>query len=138
MRGESIIKEGEDGDALYIVESGQLEIHISAVGVVDRTYTKGDFFGEIAVLEDPAPKRAATIRVLSPAATCLMLKRRHCTPILTQLRFAAAAAQDSYRFVDPLAGKKRKLFLYLMFLLVFVLASFGARPPGQSRAVCLA
>lgn len=44
--------------------------------MVDRTYSKADFFGEIAVLEEPAPRRAATIRVMSPAATCLMLKRR--------------------------------------------------------------
>ena len=52
-----------------------LQIHIQSIGLVDRTYSKADFFGEIAVLENPAPKRAATIRVKSPAATCLQLNR---------------------------------------------------------------
>ena len=76
--------------------------------------------------------------------------------MLAELKFAAAAATTAYVFADPLAGaqyksvlrlanvagvhtrarrlsallgKKRKLVLYLVFLVMFVLGASGARPP---------
>jgi cAMP-dependent protein kinase regulator len=61
--GETIIKQGEDGDNLYVVESGTLKCTKLFPGEAEEkellTYTPGKAFGELALLSN-AP-RAATI-----------------------------------------------------------------------------
>lgn len=62
--GEVVIQEGDKGDVLYVVESGQLE----CTKIIDgdskflKNYEPGDAFGELALLYN-AP-RAATIKAL--------------------------------------------------------------------------
>lgn len=60
--GETVIQEGEPGDVLYIVESGDLSCHkiIDGESKFLKNYTPGDVFGELALLYN-AP-RAATIK----------------------------------------------------------------------------
>ena len=62
--GECVIKQGDKGDCLYIVESGQLDCSkVFKKGEKDtyiKTYQPGDSFGELALLYN-AP-RAATIK----------------------------------------------------------------------------
>ncbi|KKA28752.1 hypothetical protein TD95_003282 [Thielaviopsis punctulata] len=55
--GETIIREGDVGNTFYIVESG--EANALKGDKIVKHYSKGDFFGELALLND-AP-RAATI-----------------------------------------------------------------------------
>lgn len=57
--GEVIIKEGDVGENFYLIESGDAEIIKANDGLVG-TITKGDYFGEIALLEDTP--RQATVR----------------------------------------------------------------------------
>ena len=45
-----IIREGDDGDMFYLVEEGTLFAEKEGVGRV-KDYTKGDYFGEIALLK---------------------------------------------------------------------------------------
>ena len=45
-QGEALINEGEEGDSMYILESGEMEVRIKTEGLV-RTYVKSDFFGEL-------------------------------------------------------------------------------------------
>jgi cAMP-dependent protein kinase regulator len=60
-QGETIIKEGDDGDCLYIIESGELDCFkiIENEEKHIKVYLPGDTFGELALLYN-AP-RAATI-----------------------------------------------------------------------------
>jgi len=63
--GQEIIKEGEPGDALYIIKSGLVEVitHNARGEKVELArLTEGDFFGEIALITG-AP-RTATVRAL--------------------------------------------------------------------------
>ena len=66
--GEFVIKEGEDGDCLYIIESGKYKCTKVFKGNTEptflKTYEPGDSFGELALLYN-AP-RAATIQAEEP------------------------------------------------------------------------
>ncbi|KAJ5167857.1 cAMP-dependent protein kinase regulatory subunit [Penicillium canariense] len=55
--GATIISEGDPGDAFYLLESGEAEALKNGVPV--KTYHRGDYFGELALLDDKP--RAASI-----------------------------------------------------------------------------
>jgi cAMP-dependent protein kinase regulator len=57
--GSTIIKEGDVGDKFYILESGEAEAQVRGVSGSVKNYKKGDYFGELALLEDKP--RAATV-----------------------------------------------------------------------------
>lgn len=64
-----VIKQGDDGDDLYVVESGQLSCHrVMKEGEAPtllKNYEPGEAFGELALLYN-AP-RAATITATKPS-----------------------------------------------------------------------
>jgi len=70
--GEIIIHQGDVGEYFYLVESGQAEVIIDGRGVVNN-YKSGDYFGELALLND-AP-RAATVRASSSLKVAKLDKR---------------------------------------------------------------
>jgi signal transduction histidine kinase len=52
--GQAIFKEGDKGDGIYMVRSGQVEISVKLADTVDRVFAKlgpGEILGEMAVLE---------------------------------------------------------------------------------------
>uniref|UniRef100_A0A3P9Q856 Cyclic nucleotide-binding domain-containing protein n=1 Tax=Poecilia reticulata TaxID=8081 RepID=A0A3P9Q856_POERE len=55
---EEVIKEGSEGDSMYIVAAGELIVTQSGRDL--RTLTKGDVFGELAILYNC--KRTATVK----------------------------------------------------------------------------
>jgi CRP-like cAMP-binding protein len=60
--GETLVREGEPGDAFYVIRSGRAEV--TKDGEVLRSLDPGDFFGEIALLEDSP--RTATVTATTP------------------------------------------------------------------------
>lgn len=81
-RGQYIIKEGEVGDKLYIIERGVCEVQKKLNGreVTVGHLSKGAFFGEIAVLYDMP--RTATVRTQT-AVIALALSRADIVAQLT-------------------------------------------------------
>jgi NTE family protein len=64
LKGHAIFREGEEGDALYLIESGQVQV---VTGPLDDEKIlaylgPGNFFGELALLLDEP--RSATVRVV--------------------------------------------------------------------------
>lgn len=59
-QGETIFKEGDEGDCMYVIVEGQVQIVRQSGGkrVVFATLGEGEFFGEMAVLHRTA--RTAT------------------------------------------------------------------------------
>jgi CRP/FNR family cyclic AMP-dependent transcriptional regulator len=56
-QGETVVKEGSDGAAFFLIESGEATV---SVGGAERTnLTPGDYFGEIALIDEGV--RSATI-----------------------------------------------------------------------------
>jgi CRP-like cAMP-binding protein/Zn-dependent protease len=60
--GETIIEQGDEGDAFYAIRSGQVEVFEN--GVLTRTMGPGAHFGEIALLMDVP--RTATVVARTP------------------------------------------------------------------------
>ena len=59
--GETIISEGDLGEAFYLLESGEAEVFKKESGNSPlRTYKKGDYFGELALLDDK-PRAASVV-----------------------------------------------------------------------------
>ena len=59
--GEIIIKEGDPGEAFFILESGEAEVYKNETGnQVIKQYQKGDYFGELALLDDK-PRAASVV-----------------------------------------------------------------------------
>lgn len=60
--GQSVIRIGEMGDEMYIISHGKLEV-ISSEGKIIATIGEGQFFGEIALLEERS--RNADVRAVT-------------------------------------------------------------------------
>lgn len=58
--GSTIIKEGDPGEAFFILESGEAEVYKRGTEKPVRSYKKGDYFGELALLND-APRAASVV-----------------------------------------------------------------------------
>ncbi|KHJ34616.1 putative camp-dependent protein kinase regulatory subunit [Erysiphe necator] len=58
--GTVIIREGDKGEAFYLLESGIAEAYIHNSDSPVKHYQKGDYFGELALLND-APRAASVI-----------------------------------------------------------------------------
>ena len=70
--GTVIMRQGDDGDAMYLLEAGSARAEITRVGVV-KEYVAGAYFGELALLT--SKQRAATVRAGEGGAVCLKLGR---------------------------------------------------------------
>lgn len=70
--GEVIVKQGEQGLGVYMIEAGKVEVVAEHDGREESLATlgKGEVFGELSLLTD-AP-RTATVRALEPTK-CLVL-----------------------------------------------------------------
>ncbi|KAL4810401.1 camp-dependent protein kinase regulatory subunit [Aspergillus unguis] len=58
--GSSIITEGDPGDAFFLLESGEADAYMNGVDRPVKSYKRGDYFGELALLDDKP--RAASVR----------------------------------------------------------------------------
>src|SRR5262245_6063134 len=83
--GQAIFREGDHGDWLYIIETGEVEVRKSIAGRGEtpiRRLGPGDCFGEIALLGDHV--RTASTRSLT-SANVLALDRDACQALLSTL-----------------------------------------------------
>jgi ATP-binding cassette, subfamily B, bacterial len=67
--GQTLVRQGEDGERFYVVLSGLLEVTQEGRGNVGLL-RPGDYFGEVALAMDMP--RTASVRVVTPAtiASC--------------------------------------------------------------------
>lgn len=102
--GDTIIREGEEGEALFIIRSGAVEVVQDADGQqqVLRTLSEGDCFGEWALIEGRT--RTATVRAVEPTR-CFALNRGDFDRLFQsspRLRERLARRLAMYRATDSL------------------------------------
>jgi len=102
QHGETIIRQGEVGDCMYVIQDGQVEVVSNAGGreVQLAVLDKNDFFGEMAIFEHEI--RSASVRALGPARILTVdhknfLRRIHEDPSL------------AYRLMEIMSNRVRKL-----------------------------
>jgi CRP-like cAMP-binding protein len=84
-----VIREGDIGDRYYLVRDGELDVTVG--GRYIRTITRGDGFGEIALLRDGIRTATVTARVPS---RLYALARTPFLEALTGSEHAQRVAQD--------------------------------------------
>lgn len=74
--GEVIVRQGDEGDCMFVVQEGEVEVMAEKEGRQVRLAVRkqGDFFGEMALFEKEV--RMATVRALGPA-TVLTVDRKN-------------------------------------------------------------
>jgi CRP-like cAMP-binding protein len=70
--GDVLCNEGDPSDSLHLIASGRLAVRVSTAEGEHATINplgRGDYFGELSLLDGQAPVRSATIVALEPAET---------------------------------------------------------------------
>ena len=115
-RGEYVVRQGDSGSEMFVIQRGEVEIRKHAPGrdVVLATLGRGEFFGEMSVLES-MPRDADAI-VVSEQASLLVIGQG---ALLMRLRRDPTFALE---LLHGLSRRIRKLTAELM-------ATMGDQPP---------
>jgi len=101
--GELIICEGEEGDCMYVIQEGQVEVLIKGEEDQDirlGVRQKGEFIGEMAIFDRDV--RSATVRALGQA----------CVLTVDKKNFMRRVHEDSslaFRLVETMSHRIREL-----------------------------
>lgn len=97
-QGQIIVRQGDVGDAFYMIEKGQVDVYISEKSETHPVVTlkAGDFFGEKALLSSDV-RTATCVAKGSEEVTCLLLMREDFVRMLGDLQYLL---ERSYTFRD--------------------------------------
>lgn len=100
--GEVIVMQGESGDCMYVIQSGQVEVmqRLGSEEVRLAVLGPGDFFGEMALFEREV--RSATVRAMGEARVLTIDKRTFMNRVHEDPSLA-------YRLVQTLSQRLRKV-----------------------------
>jgi CRP/FNR family cyclic AMP-dependent transcriptional regulator len=100
--GETIVREGESGDCLYVIQSGEVEVIRERGGaeVQLAVLKESDFFGEGSLFD--REKRSATVRALGEVRVLTVDKK-------TLLRRIQEDPTLAYRIIETMSHRVRDL-----------------------------
>lgn len=100
--GEYITRQGEQGDCMYVIQSGQVEIirHEQGKEILLATRSSGEFVGEMALFEKVT--RMADVRAKGDAVVLTIDKRN----LLSRIQVDPSVA---FRLIETLSGRVREL-----------------------------
>jgi CRP-like cAMP-binding protein len=100
--GEIIVRQGEIGNAMYVIQSGKAEVvgEVNGKSVPLAVLGENDFFGEMALFEDQV--RSATVRALGTVRVLTVDKK-------TLLRRIQQDPALAFRMLEHLCHRVRKL-----------------------------
>ena len=100
--GETIVREGDKGACMYVIEEGAAEVTIrhGAGEIRMAELRKGDFFGEMALFDEE--RRSATVRARGEVRALTVDKRN----LLRRIKEDPSLA---FRIIDTLSHRIREL-----------------------------
>ncbi len=100
--GEIIIKQGETGDCMYVIQSGKVDVIKESEGKEIHLATRGvgDFIGEMALFGREV--RMATVRALGTAQVLTVDKK-------SLLRRIQADPSLAFRIIETMSNRIREL-----------------------------
>ena len=107
--GEVIVREGEAGDCMYVVQAGQVEVLQGKENGEVRlaVLNKGDFFGEMAIFEREV--RSATVRALGKVRVLTVEKKNFLRRIHEDPSLAFRIVQTMSSRIRELSGEVARL-----------------------------
>ncbi len=125
--GEVIVRQGEIGDCMYVIQSGKVEVIMEKDGKEIRLAElgEGDFFGEMALFEKDV--RSATVRPMGEVRVLtvdkkMFLRKIHDDPSL------------AFMVMQRMSRRLRELNTEIMRLSAVKAAPPERRPPLQEEA----
>lgn len=97
--GQTVVRSGDPGDAYYAIVSGAVTVTVAAPAPSSRVMTRGEGFGEIALLSDVT--RTATVTVRDDAKL-LRIERPAFLRVVVGHDAARRTALDVVRAYEPL------------------------------------
>ncbi len=140
-KNETIFHQGDPGDSLYIIESGSVKIVLPSPegeeGAIIATLMRGDFFGELALL-DGAP-HSATAVAIEPTEALVLRRDRFEDLVETQPQLRKALFAGLVTELRRLTGHVEELhFLDLPGRLASrIVRLAGESHPGETKDVRL-
>ena len=100
--GEIIIRQGEVGNCMYVIQEGKVEVLIESDGkeIQIAVREQGDFIGEMAIFERDV--RSATVRAVGPARVLTIDKKNF-------LRRISEDPSLAFRMVESMSHRIREL-----------------------------
>ena len=100
--GDVIIRQGEVGNCMYVIQSGKAEVveEVNGKTVPLNVLGENDFFGEMAIFEDQV--RSASVRALGAVRVLTVDKK-------TLLRRIQQDPALAFRILEHLCHRLRKL-----------------------------
>jgi len=106
--GETILRQGDPGDSLYIVRGGQVAVQIGVLGAFKEVATLGDgeFFGEMSLMT--GEMRAATV-VAKTDVECYIVEKESFQEIVQEKPELAGTISDILSRRQVVLGAQRKM-----------------------------
>ena len=108
--GESIVRQGEEGDSFFVITSGGVEVSGSdetGASVILAQLGGGDFFGEMSLLT--GERRSATVKALEDTMTIVVDKANFAQVITANPSIAQSLSEILERRLTNTAAKMAKL-----------------------------
>lgn len=107
--GELIVKQGESGDCMFVIQEGEVEVFVTRDGheVPLAIRKRGEFFGEMAIFERET--RAANVRARGPARVLTVDRRQLLSRIEEDPALAMRMIQAMCHRIRDLSGELARL-----------------------------
>ncbi len=111
--GDVIIRQGDEGDCMYVIQEGQVEVILESQGqeIPLQVHGPGAFFGEMAIFDKDV--RSATVRALGESKILTVdkknfMRRVHEDPSLA-FHLVETMSHRIRELVDKVAGMEGEL-----------------------------
>ena len=107
--GEVIIRQGDEGNCMYVIQEGQVEVlqEVNGRQVQLGVRTEGEYLGEMAIFDREV--RSATVRALGEARVLTVDKKNFLRRIAEDPSLAFQLVQNMSARIRDLSGKISEL-----------------------------